>query len=196
MLKLGIRPSTMLEIGMLVHPVLLPACPKPNSPPRNAKTSLPGAQHVVGPEPHCPLLPFGGDRRAANRARRACRHLGIPIERANSNCKTEIDTKQGFNHTPTLPACPKPRLSPRSWHFLLGHGDLRGFASYRPSSQRSRHVRVLREVAFFPSLPLVNFILQRRAGDLTLLRHSCGQLRFPVLDISGRQILTVLHYNV
>ena len=187
----------MLEIGMLVHPVLLPACPKPNSPPRNAKTSLPGAQHVVGPEPHCPLLPFGGDRRAANRARRACRHLGIPIERANSNCKTEIPSKGSTTRLRSLPAQNlASRLSPRSWHFLLGHGDLRGFASYRPSSQRSRLVRVLREVPFFPSLALVNFILQRRAGDLTLLRHSCGQLRFPVLDISGRQILTVLHYNV
>ena len=76
----------------------LPA--QPNSPPRNAKTSLPGAQHVVGPKPHCPVLPFGGDRRAADRARRA----GI-LARA----MTQHIYNQGFNHTPPPPCMPTPQ---------------------------------------------------------------------------------------
>ena len=68
---------------------------------RNAKPALPGAQHVVGSKPHCPLLPFGGDRRAANRARRA----GILVSPSSELKLQNRDTKGSTTHL-LLPACP------------------------------------------------------------------------------------------
>ena len=121
----------------------LPA--QPNSPPRNAKTSLPGVQHVVGSKPHCPVLPFGGGRRrAADRARRA----GI-LARARD---LSIYATKGSTTRLLLPACPTQFPAQRiGMQFVGDAGKKLGLGPFAFSLGRFVLVAAVSDTVFGPA---------------------------------------------